>query len=239
MDYFLSDLHLFSLRSEAQKHELEIRARVADARTFVLGGDIFDFAWTIYPDIDSTINAAMDWLEALMEINPECEFHYLLGNHDCHPEFVEQLSELAQRSPNLQWDPYFLRIGSAVMLHGDVVHLRRTTNYHLAQARSNKAANETKRSAMRNHAYRMVVRARVHALVGKVANPKWFIARQIMQYLRNEGHPEESGLENVYFGHTHVPLADYDFSGVRFHNGGASISGLNFRIVEMELDPPG
>ena len=41
------------------------------------------------------------------------------------------------------------------------------------------------------------------------------------------------GTEQVYFGHTHESLASYRQSDVLFHNPGAPIRGLDFRIVEV------
>ncbi len=234
MDWFLSDLHMFSRRSVYSHHEKEIMARAADARFFVLGGDIVDFSWTTLPSVAATVEAAMDWLGNLVSSNPHCQFHYLLGNHDCHSEFVERLGEVTEENENLHWEPYFLKIGSAIMLHGDAVHLKERNNVSLALARSQK--HQLMQPAYRHQMYQFAIRSRLHAMVGKVANPRKIVARRVWEYLTNEGVNLSGTVSNVYFGHTHVPMSDYMFQGVKFHNGGASISGLKFKMIPMELE---
>ncbi len=234
MDWFLSDLHMFSRRSIYHEHEDEILARAAEARVFVLGGDIVDFSWTTLPSVDATIDAAMQWLSDLVESNPNCQFHYLLGNHDCHSDFVTRLGEVTETHENLYWEPYFLRIGSAVMLHGDAVHLKRRTNLALAAQRGRK--HQFKQPEYRHQIYEMAIRSKLHAVVGKLANPRRVVAGRIWDYLTNEAVDMTNSVRNVYFGHTHVPMSDYAFRGINFHNGGASISGLKFNMLPMQLD---
>ena len=181
MDWFLSDLHMFSQRSIYHEHEEEILSRAKESRVFVLGGDIVDFSWTTLPSVNATIDAAMQWLSDLVASNRDCQFHYLLGNHDCHSDFVDQLGDLTEANDNLHWEPYFLRIGSAVMLHGDAVHLKDRTNVALAVARSQK--HQCIQPAYRHGIYNLAIRSKLHAVVGKLANPRKVIAGRIWEYL--------------------------------------------------------
>jgi UDP-2,3-diacylglucosamine hydrolase len=48
------------------------------------------------------------------------------------------------------------------------------------------------------------------------------------------GHGRDTGVRNVYFGHTHLPMSDYVYRGVAFHNGGASIHGNPFHILRAD-----
>ena len=57
--YFVSDLHLFSRRSLAPRHEAALHAAAARAHTFVLGGDIFDFRWSHYHSPEETARQAV------------------------------------------------------------------------------------------------------------------------------------------------------------------------------------
>ena len=234
MDWFVSDLHMFSRRSIYHEHEEAIITRAQEARVFVLGGDIVDFSWTTLPTVAATIDASIDWLAKLVASNRNCQFHYLLGNHDCHADFVDQLGELTEENENLHWEPYFLRLGSAVMLHGDAVHLKDRTNVALAMARSQKLHN--KQPAYRHGIYQLAIRSKLHAVVGKLANPRRMIAGRIWDYLANEQVDLDHAVRNIYFGHTHVPMNDYAFRGVNFHNGGATIAGLKFNMLPMQLD---
>ena len=41
-----------------------------------------------------------------------------------------------------------------------------------------------------------------------------------------------AGVEHVYFGHTHVPVQGYEFGGMIYHNGGASLQGVEFTLLK-------
>ena len=72
------------------------------------------------------------------------------------------------------------------------------------------------------------------ALAGKVAHPRRRVVHRILGYLDRIGQSREQGVEHVYFGHTHDALEHYRHGGVTFHNPGAPIAGLQFRIVETQ-----
>jgi UDP-2,3-diacylglucosamine hydrolase len=58
--------------------------------------------------------------------------------------------------------------------------------------------------------------------------------QRILGYLERIGHSREQGAQHVYFGHTHDALENYRYGGLTFHNPGAPIAGLQFRILETE-----
>ncbi|PHS06464.1 MAG: hypothetical protein COA78_14215 [Blastopirellula sp.] len=234
MHYFVSDLHLFSDRSDAHRYDDRLKKTVRDAKTFVLGGDIFDFDWTTLPSVDHTVDAAMDWLGELLSENNDCQFHYLLGNHDCHLPFVNRLQQLSTEVDNLKWDPFYIRLGNSLMMHGDVDN-KSANNQSIEKSRTVRM-NATKRHALQHRLYDLAIKTRLHKVIGHVANPKKRVASRILGYLENEGQGVESGLENVYFGHTHVVMREYQYQGIHFHNGGAPMPGLKFRIMEMDID---
>jgi hypothetical protein len=108
---FVSDLHHFSRRSDADQHDESIHAAAEQSDVFVLGGDIFDFKWSTLSTLDETIVAARDWLAELTSSHPRCQFHFLLGNHDHDLQFIGELQRTSRATPNFAWEPYFLRIG--------------------------------------------------------------------------------------------------------------------------------
>jgi hypothetical protein len=59
----------------------------------------------------------------------------------------------------------------------------------------------------------------------------------VVAYLKAELGPEFAGLQDVYFGHTHKPITDYAWNGLRFHNTGAMIHGVRSRIQSFTYDP--
>ena len=66
------------------------------------------------------------------------------------------------------------------------------------------------------------------------AYPRRGAARRLLGYLKEKGQGGETGVQNVYFGHTHRAVHDYGLDGVKFHNGGAPIHGVPFRIVQAD-----
>jgi UDP-2,3-diacylglucosamine pyrophosphatase LpxH len=231
--HFISDLHLFSRRSTALSITGRIRDAFSRSHTMVLGGDIFDFRWSIYPTLDSTIHAGICWLEELINSFPACNFYYLLGNHDAHPRFVSELDRLAFRQPRLSWQPFVLRIHECVFLHGDILD-GEPTNIVLAERRK---LHERKPVPRRysHWLYDLVVHFRLHRAAVHIAIRPKMVLRKLTEYLEDQGLDSVHGVRDVYFGHTHRVLDGVQHAGLTFHNGGASIRGLPFRIIETRL----
>lgn len=233
--YFVSDLHLFSRRSQASRYAEEIHATARHAATFVLGGDIFDFRWSTLKSSDATVDASIAWLEQLVAPHPQCQFHFVLGNHDCNKKFVARLDALASQTPNLSWYEDYVRIGHSVFLHGDVAD-GNPTAATLALRRQKWHHDESRPGVFKNMMYDMVVHAQLHKMVGHLANPQARVAAKLATYLEEIGHGPKNGLRHIYFGHTHVAMSNFQFGGLTFHNGGAPIKGLQFRILKAEVD---
>jgi len=232
--YFVSDLHLLASRSEAHRHFDAIVAAASTADDFVLGGDIFDFRWAQTRSHHHAVDQAIGWLRELTGACPNCYFHYLLGNHDHQRRFIERLAHLAAGLTNLSWHPYFVRLESAVFLHGDAADRRRMDSGKLADART-RCLNHKSRSVFLSRVYDVVVWTRVHRPLPRLVHRRRKVARRILRYLEGIGHGPRDGVRNVYFGHTHAAVADYEYRGVKFHNGGTTIKGMDFRIVEVEF----
>lgn len=232
---FLSDLHKFSRRSEVHRYEDELRDRLRSARLFIFGGDIFDFSWSIHGTVEETTKAAIDWLGELIAGAPHCQFRFVLGNHDCHPCFVGALDRLSFELPNLAWDRWYWRTGGSIFLHGDVVDQPRCCSQKLSLARARWARAERIRHTFEHWLYDMAVAARMHH-VARLINPPKKVASRLLHYLEPLGHGREGGVRDVYFGHTHCAMSDYEHAGVRFHNSGAPMAGLDFKIIEARVE---
>lgn len=231
--HFVSDLHLFSQRSLAPGHVDLLQATSSAARVFVLGGDIFDFRWSTLGRADATAKAAIRWLDDLVGSHSRCDFHFVLGNHDCNGQFVAALQSYSATRPNLFAHPYYLRLGKSIFLHGDAADRPEMSPQHLQRRRQHWARDEH-RGPLRHMLYDLAMQAQLHRVVGQVAHPKRRVAQRLLGYLQRAGHGPETGLEHVYFGHTHAALAAYRHGGVAFHNGGAPMPGLEFRVVDVE-----
>ena len=228
--YFTSDLHLFARRSDAHQCVDAIVALASSADVFILGGDIFDFRWSVMAGAEETVEAAISWLRELAAACPNCHFHFLLGNHDGHQAFVDRLVELEQGTGNMSWHRFYMRIGSSVFLHGDVAD-RKMNAETLALARA-KWINHKRRGRLLHKLYDLAVWLNAHKPIPYLVHPKRTTARRVLSYLVAVGQGPSEGVENVYFGHTHRELSEYRYGGLTFHNGGAPIKGRKFRILE-------
>jgi UDP-2,3-diacylglucosamine pyrophosphatase LpxH len=229
---FVSDLHLYSRRSQAPRHAAAIHAAASKADTFVLGGDIFDFRWSMLPTADETVRHAIRWLDDLVASHPRCDFHFVQGNHDCNRRFISALESYSATRPNLNIHDYVLRLGKNAFLHGDAADHPTMCQARLKKRREHWSHDES-RSQVRHVLYDLAVTARLHRLAGKVAHPRRRVVHRILGYLNRIHHGPETGVEHVYFGHTHDSLENYHYLGLTFHNPGAPMAGLNFRIVEI------
>jgi UDP-2,3-diacylglucosamine pyrophosphatase LpxH len=229
--HFVSDLHMFSGRSLAPQHDLAIHEAASKSHTFVLGGDIFDFRWSKLASPAATVKAAMAWLDSLVSKHQSTQFHFVVGNHDFNRGFLKALETYSVGSPNLAVHHYYLRLGKSLFMHGDVVDGPRICPNVLQKRRETWLHDEIVQP-WRHKLYDMAVQARLHKIAGHVANPKQRVGSRILGYLDHIEQTASHGVKHVYFGHTHVAMSNYQFGGVSFHNGGAPMPGLTFRIVE-------
>lgn len=231
--YFVSDLHLSADRLAEMAHLEAVASAASDAEIVVLGGDIFDFQWSTEATIATEVQRAMDWLDRLTSRCRQCQFHYLLGNHDYHHAFIDRLGETAASIENLSWYRFYLRLGDAVFLHGDVAD-RRMDADGLARVRA-KCLHESKRGPIFRFVYSLAARVRLHFLIHHAVFARPIVAGRIAAYLDSVGCGRDAGVRNVYFGHTHLAISEYRRGGLSFHNGGTPILGFDFRIVEADF----
>jgi UDP-2,3-diacylglucosamine hydrolase len=230
--FFASDLHLFSRRSQAPRHVTALHAAAARASQFILGGDIFDFRWSQFPSSEETTSHAVRWLDEFVGAHPHVDFHFVQGNHDCNRRFVAALDKYRLTRPNLSLHTYFHRSGKNVFLHGDAADHPEMCAGRLTQRRDHWSHDES-RSRVRHVLYGLAVTARLHRLAGKVANPRRRVVHRILGYLNRIEQGPASGVDHVYFGHTHDAMQHYRYGGVTFHNPGSPMPGLKFNILEV------
>lgn len=232
---FFSDLHLFSRRSTAGYHLPRILDAASEADLVVLGGDLFDFRWSVYRDREHTIQLAMHWLNNLMESVGEARICYLTGNHDNEPEFVTQLTELESEREQFWLACDCLVVGDTALLHGDCIDVSGDAD-RLVEYRQ-RWGEKRRRGEIASRIYDMAVRARLHRVAAAAAHNQTFVASKILRYLECCGITPDRGLRRVVFGHTHRCTPGFDFGGVHFINGGATIHGVPFHPVVLSADP--
>lgn len=230
---FLSDLHLFSRRSIGQRYWEQHRDAVAEAKSIVFGGDIFDFRWSQVGDLDATLAAAAAWLDEAIAINPSASWVYLLGNHDCHPRMQQLLSSIGERHPTFTWSPTFWRIGSNVFLHGDVLDgIRHEGGLESYRARFH---DDRVKGELSNLLYSAVLYTRLHGVVPRVRHTKQQTCRTLLEYLGDCDAALTPEVRNIYFGHTHVPMQGYRYDRFEFHNAGSGIRYLTFKPIRFDV----
>ena len=92
------------------------------------------------------------------------------------------------------------------------------------------------RGKLSRRAYEMVHRAQLHRPLAYLLHRKRRVARRVLAYLENAGEGPETGVRQVFFGHIHRRMFNYRYRGVTFHNCGAPIEGMRFRILECSYD---
>jgi len=233
--YFVSDLHLFSRRSTGDTILPDLKEKIRRAHTIVLGGDIFDFKWSTHGSAEASCVKACDWINDLLVENPQCEFHYILGNHDSNPTFVRHLKGFAKEHELFFWHRYYARLDHCLFLHGDVAD--GSLDHAVLDTRREKLERKQRKMRAWHLAYDMAIHARLHRLA-MLSIRELVVLQRVNDYARQIGHGKDDGVTDVYFGHTHMDLDGVEHQGLRFHNGGAAIRGLQFRIVETSLLSP-
>jgi UDP-2,3-diacylglucosamine hydrolase len=171
-------------------------------------------------------------LEQLADANPACFLHFVFGNHDYNREFVTALDALAGRTKNLAWHRTHLRLGESLFVHGDVADKPRLCHQKLILRRQKYWHDAEARGPLANRLYDLAIEARLHHL-SKLVHRHRRVTARLHEYVHRIGHGVSTGLKNVYFGHTHHALVNYKRGGLTFHNGGAPMKGLKFRIVKV------
>lgn len=232
LGYTVSDLHLFSHRSQGHRYQAAIEAAADKASLFVLNGDIFDFQWSFLASERETLDAAVAWIEALVATRPSCVFVFLIGNHDAVPAYLRALDSLSRRYANLRWQEHIFALGSRRFLHGDSLH-GGVTSASLAAYRD--SCNRKIYGVARRRFYEGITRIGLAAVLHKLVSDR-FACQRVLRYLRN-AYPESlDSVTDVYFGHTHNFLINYPLEGIRFHNCGGPFIGMRFAIQEFEYE---
>ena len=226
--HVVSDLHLFTHRSTADRRMGELRAIASEADFFVLNGDIFDFRWSTLADAEATAAAAEQWLEELAETFPRCLFLYIMGNHDALEPFARQLDDLARRRDNFRWHRSHVRVGNSLFLHGD-----RVVDGGRTDPLSRRLTGVGKPKTNGHHlAYRAIIATRAHRVVSALHSRRWW-AKRILRSLETHHEGLADGLTDIYFGHIHKTFSDFDCGGVTFHNSGSTVRGLKCRMLAV------
>ncbi len=226
----VSDLHIFCSRSNWKAKLQAIEDAIKTSDIFVFNGDTFDFHWTNEKSHEQAFQKAIDFLRNLAKKYPQCHIHLNLGNHDHRQEFCQLLTQLEKELPNFSWHPYYLRVGKIVFLHGDVT-IRKMNQSQLTRYRNRWARKPLQKKSIVNQIYDFAVDMRTHVALSHIFFRHRRTARNLLWYLNNLEMGLDKGISEVYFGHTHVPLRNFRYKGITFHNTGTAYKGMKLNIL--------
>jgi UDP-2,3-diacylglucosamine hydrolase len=229
----VSDLHLFARRSVGKECLRRLQPRLLRTRCLVLNGDIFDFRWSTISGHTASVERAVDWLETQLATLPDCEIHYVLGNHDCLGEFVARLDGLTDACARFHWHRQALQLGHALFLHGDCANA-------WMDAASLERYRETwsrdrQRHGLATRAYEVSDRLGFTRLAHRLHFPRRRTIARLEHYLDRTRTGWRETVRQCYFGHTHEPFNDVSCAGVTFHNTGSAITGMGFNPMSFEI----
>ena len=228
----ISDLHLLSNRSCAGWKMPALHHAASEAGLFILNGDIFDFQWSIYSDIHRSLDFVEKWIDHLVSRHPHCRFVFIMGNHDSLPAYAELLEKLCARHANLLWDPFYLKVGEKVFLHGDVHNSPTPEMLQIYRARWHGPAHKR----WTHTPYLIFAWLRIPRLIHELT-PKHGPIIDVIAYLKSELGPRFEEVQDIYYGHTHKPHSNFIRYGLRFHNTGAMLHGVRSRLQTFWYDP--
>ncbi len=230
---FVSDLHLFSSRSNASQHLQLIRRSIAEADLCVWGGDLFDFRWSRLKGENTTIHHALRWLDDWYEEFPATSFVFLDGNHDAHAAFTTQLAHWSKTRNRFHCGLNCLRVGNTLMLHGDVIEGDGSAGA-FADYRD-RWSDKPSASGMASGVYDLAIAARAHRAAALAIHRKRSTCLRLMRWMHHQPVESTQGVRRIVFGHTHRLITGFQVQGIEFYNGGAAIRHVPFSPVNLTL----
>lgn len=233
---FISDLHLFSNRSTAHEHLEAMHSAARAADLVVFGGDLFDFRWSTLGDAERTTAAAIAWLSEFAEAVPARQFVYLFGNHDGDEYLRRSLADWFRSRRDFSLAGDLLRVGDIAMLHGDAIEGR--NDGHDLEAYRLRWADKPRATGVQSRVYDAVVSVRAHRVAAALAHRRRRTHLRLMRYLTHKACGPADGIRRVVFGHTHRLVGGHWYAGMRFYNPGATVRGVPFHPVVVEVNEP-
>ena len=227
----ISDLHLFSPRSEGNRLLSEITDEVTHSDVLVLNGDIFDFRWSELPDQSATISAAIDWVKELLENFQGESVHYILGNHDCLSAFTSRLEALARANPIFSCHEHSLILNRSLFLHGDCAN--RLMDGEMLKRYRHAWSSHQQRGALSKTLYQLADLTGLSRRFHEQHFPEATTVIRVAHHLDHVLPTWREDIDDVYFGHTHRPFTRHSHEGVLFHNTGSGIRGMGFQPLRF------
>ncbi len=227
----ISDLHLFSRRSQGDELLKNYLKSCQEPEVLVLNGDTFDFRWSDIGDEDETLSTAEAWLNQLIGSLPNTRIHYILGNHDCLRVFRDRLESIERLNPRFHLHEYWLSLGPHFFLHGDCA------NWGMSPAKLERYreswSTDRPKGELSKKLYRLVDTSGIGAVFHHLYFRRKATVSRILRYLKRAAPEELELAEHIYFGHSHVPFHNHSQDNFTFHNTGSGVTGMGFLPKEF------
>ena len=228
----ISDLHLFSPRSNAEAQLRRIKRHLERIDTLVLNGDTFDFRWSMYPNEKLSIRAALVWLERLAVMFAGRRVHYIFGNHDGLGSFRTEIEAFVRDSTVVKLHELNLRLGRSLFFHGDCA-IPAMTSLRLAAYRD-AWSRDRPCGPVSSGLYAIAASTGAGKLLHQYYFPRRATIRRVSRYLDEVLPAWRQETVDCFFGHTHLPFRNHYDGDVRFHNTGSAIRGMGFQPLFFE-----
>jgi UDP-2,3-diacylglucosamine pyrophosphatase LpxH len=232
----ISDMHFFARRSKADSVEKELYSQLPENDILVCNGDMFDFRWRQVPSMQQAIDEAINWIKKTMDKFPSLEVKYVIGNHDCNRDFIDNLRLLEKDCPRFTIYEYYFQMGTSLFLHGDcsnsLLSFEDLKSYRAQWEKSNQWPLYLALG------YQFFDVIGLTGFAHRKKFPRNEVVQRILHYLKTIPSGFPSGIEHIYMGHTHLPFSNFQWEDFMFHNSGSSIKGqesniLNFTVNEF------
>lgn len=213
--FVISDFHFCDPAQLQGQLAARVESLAATGDFLIFNGDTFDFRGH-EQDSKTLMEKGASFLETLARKYPSCRFFFIQGNHDGLVPVRLELSKLERNQDNFSFCPVCLRIGGKLFLHGDLPFEKSLEDPFVRPDR----IRDNRPWRFRGRCYVLILRS------GLYRGPfsclvKWYAARGILKWLDQTPQDFRSRVREVYYGHIHLPFADYRQGGILFHNSGS------------------
>ena len=237
---FVSDVHIGAKVSNYPVYKKALLEKMAASDHVVLDGDIFELFYIpgskskkprdiIKHIVEGHIDESVAWLEAFLKEHPKVQVHFVLGNHENIRHFRKGLDKLQEEYKNFEWDPQAIRLGDALIVHGDLQMDGEQSDEKRPISRLRHVRDESRWTEQL-----AAVDAPGQSVVDWLRAPEEAVPLMCQRLKENEENKEFTNrhegkthqldlgwIKHVFFGHTHVKFDNYLHQGIRFHNTGA------------------
>lgn len=229
----ISDTHLFA--GHARRSEKFLDNVIASLKRYdycVWNGDILEVTvpGMTFPELfKHSSNKIRQLCEKAAKVNPNCEIHYVIGNHENPEEYILAVEALQKELPNLRVHRDYVVLGDAMFLHGDLPQY--FNRLGARQVTDEKGAYPSILTALYSPIQKLETDIRNRTVPNITAVQK--IARILRQ------NPLFDDILHVFSGHSHRAYTGMQEDGRNFYNTGALVDGAEANPLEFVIGAEG